>query len=58
MWDRPDDGGSTYLWNIGRQLFYTAVYPRRHLNFQAMPASISGAFIYYLFVVYFTTLFQ
>jgi hypothetical protein len=26
---RPDDGGSTYLWNVGRQLFYTAVYPRR-----------------------------
>jgi hypothetical protein len=21
----PDDGGSTYLWNVGRQLFYTAV---------------------------------
>jgi hypothetical protein len=26
---RPDDGGSTYLWNVGRQLFYTAVHPRR-----------------------------
>jgi hypothetical protein len=25
----PDDGGSTYLWNVGRQLFYTAVHPRR-----------------------------
>jgi hypothetical protein len=25
----PDDGGSTYLWNIGRKLFYTAVHPRR-----------------------------
>jgi hypothetical protein len=24
-----DDGGSTYLWNICRQLFYTAVHPRR-----------------------------
>jgi hypothetical protein len=24
-----DDGGSTHLWNVGRQLFYTAVYPRR-----------------------------
>jgi hypothetical protein len=24
-----DDGGSTYLWNVGRQLFYTAVHPRR-----------------------------
>jgi hypothetical protein len=27
----PDDGGSTHLWNIGRQSFYTAVYPRRLL---------------------------
>jgi hypothetical protein len=25
----PDDGGSTYLWNVSRQLFYTAVHPRR-----------------------------
>jgi hypothetical protein len=25
----PDDAGSTYLWNVGRQLFYTTVYPRR-----------------------------
>jgi hypothetical protein len=25
----PDHGGSTYLWNVGRQLFYTAVRPRR-----------------------------
>jgi hypothetical protein len=25
----PDDGGSTYLWNVGRQSFYTAVHPRR-----------------------------
>jgi hypothetical protein len=25
----PDDGGSTYLWNVARQLFYTAVHPRR-----------------------------
>jgi hypothetical protein len=25
----PDDGGSTYLWNVGRQLFYTAVHPIR-----------------------------
>jgi hypothetical protein len=28
---RPDDGGSTYLWNVGRQLFYTAVNPRRQI---------------------------
>jgi hypothetical protein len=27
----PDDGGSTYLGNVGRQSFYTAVYPRRQL---------------------------
>jgi hypothetical protein len=24
-----DDGGSTHLWNVGRQLLYTAVHPRR-----------------------------
>jgi hypothetical protein len=29
LWD--DDGGSTYLWNVGRQLFYTAAHPRRQL---------------------------
>jgi hypothetical protein len=27
----PDDGGSTHLWNVVRQSFYTAVYPRRQL---------------------------
>jgi hypothetical protein len=27
--DVPDDGGSTHLLNVGRQLFYTAVHPRR-----------------------------
>jgi hypothetical protein len=27
----PDDGGSTHLLNVGRQSFYTAVYPRRQL---------------------------
>jgi hypothetical protein len=26
-----DDGGSTYLWNVGKQLFYTAVHPRRQI---------------------------
>jgi hypothetical protein len=26
-----DDGGSTHLWNGGRQSFYTAVQPRRQL---------------------------
>jgi hypothetical protein len=25
-----DDGDSMYLWSVGRQLFYTAVHPRRH----------------------------
>jgi hypothetical protein len=30
--DSPtDDGGSTHLWNVGRQSFYTAVQPRRQL---------------------------
>jgi hypothetical protein len=24
-------GGSTYLWNVGRQLFYTTVHPRRQI---------------------------
>jgi hypothetical protein len=28
-WVIPDDWGSTYLWNVGWQLFYTAVHPRR-----------------------------
>jgi hypothetical protein len=28
MIHRPDDGGSTYLRNVDRQLFYTAVHPR------------------------------
>jgi hypothetical protein len=28
---RPDDGGITYLWNGGRQLFYKAVHPRRQI---------------------------
>jgi hypothetical protein len=28
---RPDDGGSTYLWNVDQQLFYMAVHPRRQI---------------------------
>jgi hypothetical protein len=28
---RRDDGGSTHLWNVGWQLFYTAVHPRRQI---------------------------
>jgi hypothetical protein len=28
---QDDDGGSTYLWNVGRQLFYTVVHPRRQI---------------------------
>jgi hypothetical protein len=27
----PDDGGSTYFWNVGLQLFYTAVHIRRQI---------------------------
>jgi hypothetical protein len=26
-----DDRGSAYLWNVGRQLFYTAAHPRRQI---------------------------
>jgi hypothetical protein len=29
LWLIPDDEGSTHLWNVGRQSFYTAVHPRR-----------------------------
>jgi hypothetical protein len=28
-WNHQDDGGSTYLWNVGGQSFYKAVHPRR-----------------------------
>jgi hypothetical protein len=27
--DNPDDWGSTHLWNVGRQSFYTVIHPRR-----------------------------
>jgi len=27
----PDNGGSMYLWNVGRQLFCTAEHPRRQI---------------------------
>jgi hypothetical protein len=31
---RPDDGGSEYLWNVGKLLpDYTAQQPRRHLQY-------------------------
>jgi hypothetical protein len=31
--DRPDYGGSKYLWNVGKLLLdYTALQPRRHLS--------------------------
>jgi hypothetical protein len=34
MTHHPDDGGSTHLWKVAQhQLDYTAVHPRRHLNF-------------------------
>jgi hypothetical protein len=39
----PDDGGSTHLWNVGRQSFYTAVYPRRQLWIQFY--SSAGSYI-------------
>jgi hypothetical protein len=30
---RPDDGGSKYLWNVGKLLpDYTAQHPRRHIQ--------------------------
>jgi hypothetical protein len=31
MTHRPDTGGRTYLWNVGRQLFFTAVHPRKQI---------------------------
>jgi hypothetical protein len=32
FWDDcPDDGGSTYLLNVGQQLFYMAVHPTRQI---------------------------
>jgi hypothetical protein len=37
----PDDGGSTYLWNVGRQSFYTAVQPRRQLWTSCVRLSIN-----------------
>jgi hypothetical protein len=33
----PDYGGSTYLWNVGRQLFYTAVHPTRQFWTSYLP---------------------
>jgi hypothetical protein len=33
--EMPDDGGSTHPRNVGRQLFYTAVHPRRQFWTQA-----------------------
>jgi hypothetical protein len=35
FWD--DDGGSTHLWNVGRELFYTAVHPRRQFRTSYSP---------------------
>jgi hypothetical protein len=38
MSHHPDDGGSTYLWNVGRHLFdYTAVHPRILWSSQSPP---------------------
>jgi hypothetical protein len=36
---RPDDEGSTHLWNVDRQLFYTAVHPRRQFWTSYSPPS-------------------
>jgi hypothetical protein len=45
----PYDGGSTYLWNVGRKLFYTAVHPRRQfsLMMEAVRASETSADNYF-----------
>jgi hypothetical protein len=32
----PDDGGSTHLWNVGRQSFYTAIHPRDNSEHQTV----------------------
>jgi hypothetical protein len=40
MSDDDDDGGSTHLWNVGRQSFYTAVCPRRQLWTSCLPIYI------------------
>jgi hypothetical protein len=45
-----DDGGSMYLWNVGRQLFYTAVHPRRqiwtsNINLLTLFKEIIGVYI-------------
>jgi hypothetical protein len=58
VWDfkfsrRPDDGGSTHLWNVGRQSFYRAVHPRRQfwttvqiaLYSRYMPTEVDAAHI-------------
>jgi hypothetical protein len=41
----PDDGGSTHLWNVGRQSFYTVVYPRR--QFWTITGSVRLAHFFY-----------
>jgi hypothetical protein len=43
FWDvLPDDGGSTHLWNVGRQSFYTAVHPRRQFWTSCNGLSVCG----------------
>jgi hypothetical protein len=52
----PDDGGSTHLWNVGRQLFYTSVHPRRqfwtYLHFQFNLKYIRSEYFSYREVTY------
>jgi hypothetical protein len=47
FWDIliPDDGGSTHLWNVSRQSFYTAVYPRRQLWTTNHSVSVRSSFV-------------
>jgi hypothetical protein len=45
FWDQGDDNvGSTYLWNVGRQLFYTAVHPRRQIWTSLLLYSMTHSF--------------
>jgi hypothetical protein len=57
----PDDGGSTYLWNVGQQLFYTAVHPRRWFwtkNYQGFRNIQANLYEFSLLGTYVQTNFQ
>jgi hypothetical protein len=50
--DRPDDGGSMHLWNVGKLLpDYTAYYPRRQSSLYSSPwePEISPSRLFYGF---------